>query len=136
MTSPETVSAARAIKRECRFCSGGPQSACRTETCKLHPSVFECRSSVKRIKAHCLECAAHGSGETRHEAVRNCSGRLLRENGNGGKCWLHPFRLGKNPNRPKRTPAPSQFPKRTTDQTHFQAPESTISLPGIPEAHR
>lgn len=103
------VTAARAIGRECNSCCPGQRmtpSKCPTKVCKLSPEVFQYRSSVKRIKAHCLDCAVRELDGTAIKAVRACTGRLLRENGTGGMCWLHPFRLGKNPDRPRRTPAP------------------------------
>jgi hypothetical protein len=53
-----------------------------------------------------LDCAARDLEGTAHEAVKACTGLLLCENGNGCVCWMHPFRLGKNPYRTKRTPAP------------------------------
>lgn len=99
------MTAAQAIGWECNSCCPGQRmtpSRCPTTVCKLSPDVFRCRSSVKRIKAHCLDCAARDLEGTAHEAVRQCTGQLLQENGNGGMCWLHPFRLGKNPDRPKR----------------------------------
>ena len=103
------VTAAQAIGRECKSCCPGQRmtpSKCPTKVCKLSPEAFQCRSSVRRIKAHCLDCAVREIDGTALKAVRACTGRLLRENGNGGTCWLHPFRLGKNPDRPRHTPAP------------------------------
>jgi hypothetical protein len=111
-------------------------SKCPTKVCKLSPEVFRCRSSVKRIKAHCLDCTVREIDGTALKAVRACTGRLLRENGNGGMCWLHPFRLGKNPDRPRRTPAPDlgkKGPRSSRDivtdngQTSEPGPGSTIS---------
>ena len=106
---------AEAIKRECRWCIGAVQANCTTVVCKLHPAVFKCRSSVKRIRAHCLDCAAQDINETKYEAVATCNGRLLRENGNTvrwtdpdgverGVCFLHAYRFGKNPSRRKMSP--------------------------------
>ncbi len=93
------VTAAQAIRMECRSCCRTTPRNCPTETCKLSPNVFKCRSSAKRIGAHCRDCA----GEAR---PIDCTGRVLKRNGNvmiGSYylCWLHPFRLGKNPYRPK-----------------------------------
>ena len=59
------------------------------------------------------------TGERPHEAVRDCKGDILLENGNPSKwtdeagvergmCWLHPYRFGKNPYRPKRPATPAQ----------------------------
>jgi hypothetical protein len=88
------ISAAQAITRECRFCTNKAQSECITKRCNLHPGVWSGkRSKVRQIRAHCLECAGTP------QAVAGCSGNLLRDNGNGGKCWLHPYRFGKNPAR-------------------------------------
>ena len=114
-SSVKPITAAQAIRYECRCCIGAAQSSCNTKVCKLHPGVFECRSSVKRIKAHCLECAAQDIGESPRVAVAGCSGRLLRENGNEirwtgpagverGICFLHPYRFGKNPRRAAMSP--------------------------------
>lgn len=109
------LSAAQAIRREYRWCIGSSQASCITKVCKLHPDVFECRSSVKRIKAHCLDCAAQDVGESPKAAVSSCNGRLLRENGSAvrwvdpagverGVCFLHPYRFGKNPRRAGMSP--------------------------------
>ena len=127
---------AQAIKRECRFCIGAAQANCTTTICKLHPDVFKCRSSVKRIKAHCQNCVVRDLSGSVHQAVRDCTGELLRNNGNGKICWLHPYRFGRNPSRPKRTPTPSLFHKRNTDPVHFQTVESTILPSAIPEGNR
>ncbi len=126
------MTAAQAIKRECRDCIGTVQANCASATCKLHPSAYRCRSSVKRIKAHCLECAAKDAGSV-HQAVRDCTGHLLRGNGNGKMCFLHPYREGHNPDRPKRTSIPPQFSGRTPCQSVFRAVGSTIPAQVIPE---
>jgi len=114
------MTAAKAIRLECKWCSGAVQSKCNTKICQLHPSVSELRSSVKRIKAHCLDCAAQDIGETKSEAAASCKGDLLRENGNTvrwvdgdgidrGVCFLHPYRFGKNPTR--KPPKPEHIQK-------------------------
>jgi hypothetical protein len=109
------VTAAQAIKRECRFCINASQEKCMTKICALHPGVSELRSSVKKIKTHCMECAIRDLSGSVHQAVLDCGGQILRENGNTalwidqdgrerGVCWLHPFRLGRNPDRRKMSP--------------------------------
>ena len=102
----EKLTAAQAIRRECKSCSGTTPKNCPTELCKLSPDVFPCRSSVKRIAAHCKDCSGENPPIT-------CKGLLLRPNGNVrieeySLCWLHPFRLGRNPYKPKREPTPHQ----------------------------
>jgi hypothetical protein len=144
----EAMTAAQAIRRECKWCSAVTPEKCDAKMCKLSPKVFECRSSVKRIRVHCLQCAAQDIGETAHEAVKTCEGRLLRENGNAvrwadsegterGVCFLHPYRLGKNPYRPKRKAPPGQgqrgaealakYRRERTTGVQDPASESTIS---------
>lgn len=134
MSKDKHMSAREAIAEECRTCQPGIRMSpakCKSTVCKLNIGVNKCRSSVKRVKAHCLDCAAQDTGETRHEAVRSCTGRLLRENGNSirwidsdgrerGVCFLHPYRLGKNPYRPKRTLTPAQIAFQTTGQNRFR----------------
>jgi hypothetical protein len=108
------ITASQAIKRECHWCIGTSQAQCTTKVCKLHPGVSELRSRVKRIREHCLDCAAQDIGETKYKAADTCTGRLLCENGNEvrwvdsagverGVCYLHPYRFGKNPNRVSHT---------------------------------
>ena len=99
------ITAAQAIKRECRSCINAAQSSCITKVCQLHPDVWVGkRSKVRQIKAHCLECA--GS----IQQAKDCNGRLLRDNGNGEMCWLHLYRMGKNPKRTNLA-APAGLPK-------------------------
>jgi hypothetical protein len=115
MTSSGVLTAAQVIRLECRFCTRTAQAKCTTKVCNLHHGVSELRSSVKKIKAHCMGCAAQDIGETRFEAIATCTGHLLRENGNTarwtdadglerGVCFLHPYRLGKNPTRRRMSP--------------------------------
>jgi len=97
------VTASQAIRKECRSCQPGQRmtpEGCETKACKLSPNAFECRSSVKRIAAHCRDC----NGD---DHPRECTGRLL----HGKTCPLHPFRLGKNPNAKKRTLSPEHKAK-------------------------
>lgn len=139
MTSSGAMTAAQAIRLECRFCTGAAQANCTTAVCRLHPAVFKCRSSVKRIRAHCLDCVAQDIGETKFEAVATCTGRLLRENGNAarwinydgeerGVCFLHPYRLGKNPTRTKYPSPPKRKPSATPARDRNTAQGSTITL--------
>ena len=81
MNPSGAMTAAQAIRRECRFCIGAAQANCTTAVCKLHPDVFKFRSSVKRIRAHCLDCAAQDIHETKHEAVATCDGHLPAKTG-------------------------------------------------------
>lgn len=99
-------------------------------------------SSVKFIREVCLECAARDIGETEAQAVRSCTGHLLRENHNPsrwtsgtgeyfpagdtrGVCWLHPYRFGKNPDRVKREWSPEQRAAQATRLAqNLQKPKS------------
>lgn len=76
---------ARAIKFECKWCSGVKAVDCISKVCKLKDVTL---SPLKRIKAHCLDCL-----ETRQE-VKECTGKLLFED---RLCYLHSYRLGHNP---------------------------------------
>lgn len=91
------ISADKAIRKECKFCIPGKDMTpekCSSEVCQLCGGVWEGpKSRVKQIRAFCLDCA--GSVKD----VEECKGLLLRDNGNGGICWLHPYRFGKNPAR-------------------------------------
>lgn len=94
----------QAWTKECRWCSNCPPGRCLTTVCKLSP-VFIFPSTLKRIKAHCQECAGEDGPKT-------CDGKLERPNANGNICFLHPFRLGKNPSRKKRTLSNPEYEKR------------------------
>lgn len=94
---------AKAIKSECKRCLGGIRGIkCDSEVCKLNNKSL---SPLKRIKAHCLDCV-----ETRQE-VKNCTGKLLFED---RLCFLHPYRLGKNP-RLKGLGNPENFKKSSAN---------------------
>lgn|GEM_PF-1490748 len=155
MNSSGASTAAQAIRKECRFCIGAAQANCTTAVCKLHPDVFKCRSSVKRIRAHCLECAAQDIHETKFEAVATCNGHLLRENENAvrwiddeererGVCFLHLYRVGKNPDRrkmssetrAKRSEILAKHRPRPCKRGKFSPAGSTIYSPSIPEGER
>lgn len=83
-----SITPSKAIKLECKWCMGGIKSvSCGSEICKLNDTSL---LSLKRIKAHCLDCV-----ETRQE-VRDCTGKLLSEN---RLCYLHQYRDGHNPKR-------------------------------------
>ncbi len=112
------MTAAQAIMETCRTCQPGQRMTpekCTTTSCKLSPNALSCRSSVKRIATHCRDC----NGD---DHPRECTGRLL----DGGTCPLHPFRLGKNPHKPKRTPRPSDFRRHDSYQSDSRGPGSTI----------
>ncbi len=95
------ITAAQAIRKECRFCNTLAQTECVTKICNLHPEVWTGKKSkVRQIKAHCLECAGTIA------EVKECNGKLLRKNDNGNICYLHPYRMGKNPRRTKTAPRP------------------------------
>ena len=97
----KVLTAARAIKLECRYCNTLSQSECITKICNLHPNVWEGkRSKVKQIRAHCLECAGTPA------EVKSCDGKILRKNENKNICYLHPYRMGKNPGRAKSVSRP------------------------------
>ena len=124
MNPSGVMTAAQAIRLECRYCTGAVQEKCGTRVCALHPGVSELRSSVKKIKAHCMDCAIRDLSGSVHQAVRDCTGQLLRENGNPvrwtdkdgqerGVCFLHPYRFGKNPTRAK-YPSPPQRKRSAT----------------------
>ena len=152
MNPSGALTAAQAIRKECRFCIGAAQANCTTAVCKLHPDVFKCRSSVKRIRAHCLECAAQDIHETKFEAVATCNGHLLRENENEirwtdadgverGACFLHLYRVGKNPDRrkmssearAKRSEVLAKHRPRPYKREPFPSVGSTITPPAISE---
>lgn len=76
----------KSIEAECRFCKSGQRFDCESSTCKLNDSRL---SSLKRIKAHCLDCNG-GRAE-----VVTCRGDVL--NPSPHKCSLWEYRLGKNP---------------------------------------
>jgi hypothetical protein len=137
MNPSGVLTAAQVIRKECRFCIGAAQTNCTTTVCNLHPAVFKCRSSVKRIRGHCLYCVAQDIDETAYKAVATCDGHLLRENGNTarwtdanglerGVCFLHPYRFGKNPTRTKYPSPPKREPSATPARGRNTAQESTI----------
>ena len=139
MKSSGALTAAKVIRKECRFCIGAAQANCTTTVCKLHPNVFKCRSSVKRIKTHCQDCAVRDLSGSVHQAVRDCTGRILRENGNPvrwtdkdgqerGVCFLHPYRFGKNPTRAKYPSPPQRKRSATPARDRNTAQGSTITL--------
>jgi hypothetical protein len=101
------MSAATAIRQECRSCNTLSQNQCVTKVCQLHPNVWTGkRSKVRQIKAHCLDCVGT------IQQVKDCTGKLLRPNDNGNMCYLHPYRTGKNPARKKSGRTPSQIFQR------------------------
>ena len=82
----EIMTPSKAIKLECRWCMGSVKSStCDSQICKLNNKSL---TPLKRIKSHCLDCV-----ESRKE-IKDCTGKLLFED---RLCYLHPYRLGKNP---------------------------------------
>ena len=95
------MTAAQAIRLECRWCNTKAQAECVTKICNLHPEVWTGkRSKVRQIKAHCIACVGSVL------QVKECDGNLLRKNGNDNICYLHPYRMGKNPAIKKRKGIP------------------------------
>lgn len=80
-----------AILVQCRFCLNTKAfRGCRSTMCKLNVQFL---SSLKKIKAHCLDCITVSTAQ----AVRKCDGKVL--NPIPHICSLHPYRLGHNPRR-------------------------------------
>jgi len=106
------MTAAQAIRLECRFCNTLAQAECITKICNLHPEVWTGkRSKVRQIKAHCIACVGSVL------QVKECQGDILRKNDNGNTCYLHPYRMGKNPARVKRDRTNLQnFTKKPTER--------------------
>ena len=108
----------KAIGKECRWCKGGGRWKCESKVCALNRPGG---SSLRKIAAHCREC----NGD---DKPINCTGRHL----DGTICLLHPFRLGKNPYRP-RTLSPENREKlvRVGAKYHFPTGQKGASnLPG------
>lgn len=78
----------KAIEVECRYCKNGQRFNCESTVCKLNDNS---RSTLKRIKAHCLDCTG-----SRADVV-SCSGDIL--NPSPHRCTLWEYRLGTNPKR-------------------------------------
>ncbi|MBT9165330.1 MAG: hypothetical protein DDT23_01347 [candidate division WS2 bacterium] len=90
------MTARQAIEQECKRCCGEAwnwRSICAIPNCAIH---FTKRrgSSVQKIKKFCLKC----NPKQNLQGIRECDGKYF----DGLICVLHPFRFGKNPNRPKR----------------------------------
>lgn len=81
----------KAIKQECRFCNNVPKSIiCDSKHCQLNNREL---STLRRIKAHCMECVP----EKTLAAVRECSGKVF--GADPHTCFLHIYREGHNPKR-------------------------------------
>jgi len=116
---------AHAIKAECRRCNGGSRRKCESKVCALNKPGYK----LLRIKAHCREC----NGD---DHPSECTGRLL----NGEICFLHPFRLGRNPSSKMRTLTPERkaaavarlekYRYRPKLKGPFSVPGSTIMREG------
>ncbi len=90
------MTAKQAINTECRKCCGDAKQwrdVCASPDCAIH-FTREIGSSVRRIKEFCIKC----NPEQNLQGSRECDGRYF----GGSVCALHPFRLGRNPERPKR----------------------------------
>ena len=112
----------KAIRKECRWCKGGGRWKCESKVCYLNKPGL---SALKRIKLQCVECCGGVKAE-----VAGCTGQLLRENGNRENCWLHPYRLGKNPYRKKSLGRPENFSQKRREKGPSKPPESTIGSEG------
>jgi hypothetical protein len=107
---------AKAIKLECRWCMGSVKRfTCDSQICKLNNKSL---SPLKRIKSHCLDCV-----ESRKE-VKDCTGKLLFEN---RTCYLHPYRLGKNP-KLKGLGNPGNFKKPSTNDMVLPSKNASEAL--------
>lgn len=119
------MTARQAINKECRDCCNSVnfRSVCCSFECSLHPAK-EFKSSLRRIKAHCTEC----NPSKTVLGIKDCG---------GDKCNLYPFRLGKNPFKPKRTPQePSESQKlaRERFKTRTQRHAETLISHNSPKA--
>ena len=84
------LSPTQAIKQECRWCMNYQRIKCNSEICQLKNMRLP---ALKRIKANCLTCCSEQS----IQGVRDCTGEVLYPEPH--ICYIHPFRLGSNPNR-------------------------------------
>ena len=80
----------RAIRKECRKCMGGARLECDSKICPLNGPD---RSSLRKIRRHCLDCAG-SPGE-----VRACEGKIPFGVDGPHICPLHDYRFGTNPRR-------------------------------------
>ena len=113
------TSPGKAIKMECRRCKGGGRWKCEAKVCALNRPAG---SSLRKIKAHCKEC----NGD---DHPKECTGRLL----DGTICLLHPFRLGKNPYRP-RTLSPENREKLVRVGAKYHFPTGQKGASNLPES--
>ena len=96
-SSTANMTPLKAIRRHCLYCMGGSYQLvreCPAVNCPLYPlrsgrGVKGVRS-LKQIRRMCLDCVAGSPSE-----VKACKGAFL----DGEVCPLHPYRLGRNPNR-------------------------------------
>ena len=88
----------QAIHAYCVRCMGGNpnivREQCTDKRCPLYTRRMgenqkDGLTPAKAIRAFCIECR----GQDRLKDVEECTGRLV-----DGKCMLHDFRMGKNPN--------------------------------------
>ncbi len=108
------LSPKQAIEKECSRCKSGARFDCESKLCKLNEAntpSWEGWTSLKRIKAHCLDCV--GIDKAGPE-LENCGGKevLYPE---PHFCALYEFRFGTNPGRKgigKKGGAPENFVKK------------------------
>jgi hypothetical protein len=89
------MTAKQAINTECRRCCGEAaqwRNVCASDECPIH-FTRDRGSSVRRIKEFCIKC----NPKQTLQGSRECDGLYF----DGSTCVLHPFREGRNPQRPK-----------------------------------
>ena len=103
----------QAISAECKFCNNTINfHGCSSELCQLNNMELK---HIKRIKAHCLTCVP----EQNLPGVKDCDGKVT--NSEPHICYLHPFRLGKNPKLQAIGKArASKLPKNTLARWQYQ----------------
>ena len=111
----------QAWKLVCKQCAKTTPHKCETKICQLS-DIFKFKSTLKRIKAHCLDCAATDLDQPITRDVINCVDT---------KCPLHPYRLGKNPNRKKRAPNPDNL-KKLTEARKLRRTNDTLGEKNVP----
>lgn len=121
------MTAKQAIAKECQSCTGNKYytTVCCSPECALSPAR-EFKSSLRRIKAHCTEC----NPSKTIIGIKDCGGDRLIGGfvGDVHECNLYPFRLGKNPFKPKRELSEAQRRTierlRTSQEKHKGTPVS------------
>ncbi len=77
----------QAIRRECRFCQRTTPDRCRS-SCVLNKRTSPRKTPLGRIRAYCREVCP---------GYRCIGGDQLWIIGTSERCWLFPFRNGRNP---------------------------------------